>query len=151
MRVPLLNFEGGPGVLLLNFEGGPGVPLLNFWGVPGPTFKLWGGSRGPGPTFTPCLPAEFWLSRSKLCENCALPQNFHARKLGEFSTISYFTATMFCNLLRKINPFCTNTSCYTNSLKYSPAFYTLWKHQNIAGGWGGGGWKMAAVQWNTGT
>ena len=40
MRVPLLNFEGGPGVLLLNFEGGPGVPLLNFRGVLGPTFKL---------------------------------------------------------------------------------------------------------------
>ena len=35
MRVPLLNFEGGPGVLLLNFEGGPGVPLLNFEGGPG--------------------------------------------------------------------------------------------------------------------
>ena len=47
MRVPLLNFEGGPGVLLLNFEGGPGVPLLNFEGGPG--------SRGPGPTFTSCL------------------------------------------------------------------------------------------------
>ena len=29
MRVPLLNFEGGPGILLLNFEGGPGVPLLH--------------------------------------------------------------------------------------------------------------------------
>ena len=66
MRVPFLNFEGGPGVLLLNFEGGPGVPLLNFRGVPGPTFKLWRGvpgpesqdpspgSWGPGPTFTPC-------------------------------------------------------------------------------------------------
>ena len=41
MRVPLLNFEGGPGVPpLLNFEGGPGVLLLNFRGVPGPTFKL---------------------------------------------------------------------------------------------------------------
>ena len=52
--VSLLNFEGGPGILLLNFEGGPGVPLLNFRWVPGPTFKLWGGSRGPGPTFTPC-------------------------------------------------------------------------------------------------
>ena len=35
MRVPLLNFEGGPGVLLLNFEGGPGVPLLNFEGGSG--------------------------------------------------------------------------------------------------------------------
>ena len=53
--VPLLNFEGDPGILLWNFEGGTGVPLLNFRGVPGPTFKLWGRSRGPGPTFTPCL------------------------------------------------------------------------------------------------
>ena len=47
--LPLLNFEGGPGILLLNFEGGPGVPLLNFRGVSGPTFKLWGESRVPGP------------------------------------------------------------------------------------------------------
>ena len=59
--VSLLHFEGGPGVPFLNFEGGPGVPLLIFRGVPGPTFKLRGspvswvpGSRGPGPTFTPC-------------------------------------------------------------------------------------------------
>ena len=38
MRVPLLNFEKGPGVPLLNFEGGPRVS----------TFKLWGGGgRGP--------------------------------------------------------------------------------------------------------
>ena len=68
MKVPLLNFVGGPGVPLLNFEGGPGVPLLNFGGrggVPDPTFKLWGGpgsrgpgSRSPGPTFTPCLTHE---------------------------------------------------------------------------------------------
>ena len=49
MRVPLLNFEGGPGVLLLNFGGGPGIPLLDFRGDPGPTFKLWGGSRVQGP------------------------------------------------------------------------------------------------------
>ena len=39
MKVPLLNFVGGPGVTLLHFEGGPGVPLFNFSGVPGPTFK----------------------------------------------------------------------------------------------------------------
>ena len=52
MRVPLLNFEGGPGVPLLNFEWGPGVPLLNFEVSPvsqGP------GSWVPGPTFKPCL------------------------------------------------------------------------------------------------
>ena len=40
MRVPLLNFEGGPGFPPLNFGGGPGVPLLNFRGVPCPTLKL---------------------------------------------------------------------------------------------------------------
>ena len=40
MKVPLLNFIGGPGIPLLNFEEGLGVPLLNFRGVPGPTFKL---------------------------------------------------------------------------------------------------------------
>ena len=38
MRVPLLNFEGGPGVLLLNFDGGPGVPFLNFEGGHGSHF-----------------------------------------------------------------------------------------------------------------
>ena len=48
-EVPLLNFEGGPGILLLNFEVGPGVPFLNFRGVTGPTFKLWGESRVPVP------------------------------------------------------------------------------------------------------
>ena len=56
--VPLLNFEGGPRVPLLILEEGSGLPLLNFSGVSRPTFKLWGGSRGPrsrgpGPTFTP--------------------------------------------------------------------------------------------------
>ena len=47
--VPILNFVGGPRVPLSNFEGCPGVPLLNFRGVPSPIFKLWGGSRVPGP------------------------------------------------------------------------------------------------------
>ena len=51
MMVPLLNFEGDPGVLPSNFEGGPGVPLLNFEGGPGSQDP---GSWGPGPTFTPC-------------------------------------------------------------------------------------------------
>ena len=50
MKVPLLNFVGGPGVPLLNFEGGPGVPLLNF--EEGPVSRVLG-SQGPGPTFTP--------------------------------------------------------------------------------------------------
>ena len=44
MRVPLWNFEGGPGVLLLNFEGRPGIPLLNFEGGPVPQ-----GTEGPSP------------------------------------------------------------------------------------------------------
>ena len=48
------SLKKGERVPLLNFVGGPGVPLLNFRGVLDPTFKLWGGSRGPGPTFTPC-------------------------------------------------------------------------------------------------
>ena len=47
MKVPLLNFVGGPGVPLLNFEGGPGVPLSNLRWISDPTFKLWGGSQGP--------------------------------------------------------------------------------------------------------
>ena len=48
------SLKKGERVPPLNFVGGPGVPLLNFRGVLGPTFKLWGGSRGPGLTFTPC-------------------------------------------------------------------------------------------------
>ena len=56
MKVPLLNFEWGPGVPLLNFEGGPGVPLLTLGGSRVPLLNIDGGSgsRGPGPTFTPC-------------------------------------------------------------------------------------------------
>ena len=73
MKVPLLNFVGGPEVPVLNSEGGPGVPLLNFSGVPGPTFKLWGGpgsrvpgSLGPVPTFTQCLLLSFTLFRQSI-------------------------------------------------------------------------------------
>ena len=55
MKVPLLNFEGGPGISLTNFEGGPGVPLLNFERGPGCPGSRGPGSRGPGPIFTPCL------------------------------------------------------------------------------------------------
>ena len=43
--VPLLNFQGGPGVPLLNSEGGSGSQVPRSQGL---------GSRGPGPTFTPC-------------------------------------------------------------------------------------------------
>ena len=58
MKVPLLNFVGDPGITVLSFEGGPRVPFLNFRGVPHPTFKLWVGSRGLGPTFTLLLLLE---------------------------------------------------------------------------------------------
>ena len=37
MRVPLLNFEGGPG-----------LPLLKFRGFPGPTLNFEGGSGSQG-------------------------------------------------------------------------------------------------------
>ena len=40
------SLKKGEGVPLLNFVGGPGLPLLNFEGG--------SGSRGRGPTFTPC-------------------------------------------------------------------------------------------------
>ena len=56
MRVPLLNFEGGPGFLLTIFEGDLGVPLLNFKGGPGfrvPLFEVPGPRTGS--TFIPCL------------------------------------------------------------------------------------------------
>ena len=64
MRVPPLNFEGGPGAPLF-LKGGGGesrVPVLNFKGGLG--------SRVPGPTFTPCLSVqmllkcEFWKKKS---------------------------------------------------------------------------------------
>ena len=38
--VPFSNFEGGPGVPFSNFEGDPRVPILNFRAIQGPTFKL---------------------------------------------------------------------------------------------------------------
>ena len=61
MRVPLLNFEGGPG-----------VPLLNFRGVSGATFKLLRGSRVPSPgVLVPLLhhaPLLESLFKSEYCE-----------------------------------------------------------------------------------
>ena len=55
------SLKKGEGVSLLNFEGVPGVPLLNFEEVSwGSTFKLWGGSRVPGPTFT-LMPSHILL------------------------------------------------------------------------------------------
>ena len=67
MRVPLLNFEGGPGVLLLNFEGGPGVPLLNFEG--GPRFRV-PRSLVPGSWSTMLLQSSF--NRFEFCKSVHL-------------------------------------------------------------------------------
>ena len=90
MRVTLLKFEGDPGVPLLNFGGGPGVPLSNFREVPGPTFKLWGRSQGPGtrgygPTFTPCSEYSVTCSITTEVKSFAgifqrICQNFKTRK-----------------------------------------------------------------------
>ena len=49
MKVPLLNFVGGPGTPLLNLEGDPGVPLLNFRGSRVPLLSFEGGSGSQGP------------------------------------------------------------------------------------------------------
>ena len=86
MTVPLLNFEGGPGIPPLNIEGGPGVTLLNFRGVPSPTFKLWGGSWGPGPAFTPCIIAR----PIKWCDNSGV----HSESVFPF--IEYFFSLENC-------------------------------------------------------
>ena len=45
MRVPLLNFEGGPVVPLLNYGGGPGAPLLDFRGSQVPLLNFEGVPR----------------------------------------------------------------------------------------------------------
>ena len=72
LKVPLLNFEGGPGVLLSNFEGGPRVPLLNFRGVLGPTLKLWGGSPVPGPRVPRSRPPGPWSDFTMPIKPCTL-------------------------------------------------------------------------------
>ena len=70
----IIETWGGPGVPLLNFEGGPGVPLLNFRGsrIPGSRGR---GSRGPGPTFTPCL---FYCKFAKIFENILFIEHLRA-------------------------------------------------------------------------
>ena len=60
MKVPLLNFVGGPGVPLLNFEEDPGVPLLLFRGLPGHAFKLSGESRISGLRLTKARVPKCW-------------------------------------------------------------------------------------------
>ena len=114
--VPLLNFVGGLGVPLLNFEGGPGVPLLNFRGVPGPTFKLWGGSRGPGPTFTPCLSVssswcfycKFWTYFTSFC-SLSIEQVKVSRVVHQH--LSIFMAKLWCQdvtVFNRLHRTCTD-------------------------------------------
>ena len=87
---PLLNFGGGLVVPLLNFEGGPGVPRLNVRGFPGNNFKLWVGSRVPGP----------WVPRSRVLGSWSLhhAQTSHmadnAKEYGVmFSLVSIYSHT----------------------------------------------------------
>ena len=108
MTVPLLNFEGGPGIPPLNIEGDPGVTLLNFRGVPSPTFKLWGrslvpGSWGPGPAFTPCIIARpiKWCDNSGVHSESVFPfiEYFFSLKTV-FSLVSLSLAYHLVNQLR---------------------------------------------------
>ena len=48
---------------------------------------------------------QFRANRSKLCGNCAFPQNFHTRKLGEMSVIY---AIMYCVYENTIREYDTN-------------------------------------------
>ena len=70
MKVPLLNFIGGPGVPLWNFEGGPGVRLLNFRGLPSPILNFVAGVQGPGSQ-----------SSEVLCPEILIPLLHHAQSL----------------------------------------------------------------------
>ena len=70
MKVPLLNFVGGPGTPLFYVERGPGVPFLNFRGSRVPLLNFKGGPGsgvlGPGPTFTPCRRPEVFCRKGVL-------------------------------------------------------------------------------------
>ena len=41
--------------------------------------------------------AEFWENRPKICGNCAFPQNFHVRKLGEITVFFAVHCFQFFN------------------------------------------------------
>ena len=45
--------------------------------------------------------AEFRAIRPKLCGNCAYPQNFHTKKLGEIAVFYALVFTVLVN--RKVN------------------------------------------------
>ena len=102
MKVPLLNFVGGPGVPLLNFEGGPGVPLLNFMGSHIPLLNFEGvpGSRrptprGPGLTFTPCpFLFTYYFVTKKSLNNIPYRKTFQNKKRTCFNKI-YFNL-LYC-------------------------------------------------------
>ena len=93
MKVPLLNFVRGPGVLLLNFEEGPGVLLLNFRRVPGPEVLV------------PLLPMR--SSRKKSMDRNSPPQAFLkkgvlkicSKFIGEHACRSVISITLLCNFL----------------------------------------------------
>ena len=96
MKVPLLNFKGGPGTPLLNFGGGPGVPLLNFEGGPGLRVP---GSRGPGVLVPLLHHAVLSSSKSRLCVSCH-------RNVIEMLMISVIKLTVHCiNNLKYIHLF----------------------------------------------
>ena len=96
MKVPLLNFEGGPGVPLLNFRGVPG-PTLNFEGSPGSRVP---GSWDPGPTFTLCCgrvgggPGATQLSQeffnAEKINNCKI-RNFSGLNRKVFFPCNFFS------------------------------------------------------------
>ena len=69
-EVPLLNFEGAPGIPFLNFKEGPGVQLLNFRGSQVPLLNFEGGPgfKVPGSwshfyTMTKTLSLSLWSQK----------------------------------------------------------------------------------------
>ena len=76
MKVPLLNFLGGPGAPLLNFEGGLGVPLLNFRGVP----ESWSHFYTM-PRVDPILQISQILNFSAKCNLHEIKQKFSIREI----------------------------------------------------------------------
>ena len=100
--VPLLNFVGGPKTPLLNFEGDPGVPLLNFEAGPGSRVP---GSRGPGPTFTPCQENTSFPSFKKKTESetylkpCQISEMEHFTKtVNGFWVLTIFAKHFILNV-----------------------------------------------------
>ena len=53
--------------------------------------------------------SEFWANHPKLCRNCAFPQNFHIKELGEISVvyavIGNFIISLSALKLSSFNPY----------------------------------------------